>query len=318
MSEASTENRPLTASGKMTAVAALFLASFGWALAPVFIRYLSHAYDPYSQMLLRYGTGALTLTAVCLVGFRAEFLRTLKQPRLIVPLAVVIVGHQYVWTLGNYGSTATVAQLTTKLSVILIVVFSFVLFHEERAVIRSPLYLMGTAMSLVGVAAVLAKDRASMMPVFDRYAVFLLLTGLLWSVYVVWAKHLVAGIHPVPLFTVLALWTTGGFVVLAVFLGDWRTVATAGPRMTVVAVASGLIPIATAHPAYHYAQKHLGAAMCSSLNLLNPLMTYAMALFIWPDERLQPTQWAGAAVLLIGTFLVTLAARKSNGATGQT
>lgn len=311
MTDATAPGPPLTAARKVTAGVALFTASFGWALAPVFIRYLSHTYDPYSQMLIRYGTGALALTGVCLAFFRDEFLQTLRKPQLVVPLAAVIVGHQFSWTMGTYGSTATVAQLTTKLSVILIIVFSYVMFHEERSVIRSPWYLLGTILSFAGVAAVLAKDRASVMPVFDRYALFLLLTGLLWSVYVVWAKHLVAGIHPVPLFTVLALWTTAGFAVLALAFGDWTTLVNAGPRMTLIAVASGLVPIATAHPAYHYAQKHLGAAFCSSLNLLNPLMTYAFALCLWPDEQLQPTQWAGAVVLLAGTFLVTLAARRA-------
>jgi drug/metabolite transporter (DMT)-like permease len=297
-------------SSKVVAVLALAYASFGWSLSPIFIRFLSHAYDPYSQILLRYGTAALILTVICLVVWPREFRSALRKSPRILPLALVIVCHQYVWTFANYGATPTVAQLTTKLSVALVVVFSFIIFHEERAVIRHPLYILGTLLSFGGMAGVLAKDPGSLVPNMDRYAVLLLLTALFWAVYVVWAKHLVGDIDPVPLFTVLSLWALLGFLVLALLLGDVRCIVEAGPRLGAIAVVSGLIPIAFAHPAYHYAQRALGAALCSSLNLLNPLMTYGFALLIWPDEHLLPSQWAGAAVLLVGTLLVTRAAQR--------
>jgi drug/metabolite transporter (DMT)-like permease len=301
----------LTTGRKVASGLALAYASFGWSLSPIFIRFLSDAYDPFSQILVRYGSSALALTAVCLVFYRDSFREALRCSGRIVPLAGVIVAHQYVWTAANYGATPTVAQLTTKLSVALVVLFSFVMFREERSVIRHPLYLGGTLLSLLGMAGVLAKDVGSLVPNFDRYAILLLLTALLWAVYVVWAKHLVGNIHPVPLFTVLSLWACVAFVLMAVTLGDLRQITDAGPRTTAIAVVSGLIPIAFAHPSYHYAQRHLGAALCSSLNLLNPLMTYGFALLIWPDEHLLPSQWAGAAVLLVGTLLVTVAARRA-------
>jgi drug/metabolite transporter (DMT)-like permease len=300
---------PPTASRKATAGVALFVASFGWGMAPVFIRYLSHAYDPYAQMFIRYGSGALALTLLCLVAFRSEFLRTLRHSARIMPLACVTLLHQWAWTHGTYGSTATVSQLTTKLSVTLIIAFSFFLFHEERAVIRSPWYLAGTLLSLVGVAGVLAKDASSLLPLLDGPSLMLLTTALFWAVYVVGSKHLVYEFNPLVLFTVLALWASAGFLVMTLLFGDIGTLVAAGPRITVVAVVSGLIPIAAAHPCYNYAQKYLGAALSSSLNLINPLFTYGTALLLWPDEHLLPTQWLGAALLLGGTVLVTVAAR---------
>lgn len=290
------------------AVLALAYASFGWSLSPIFIRSLIGTYEPFSQILIRYSCAGAMLTVFCLTMYRAEFVRALKASKRIAPLALVLVLQQYCWTMGNYGGTATVAQMTSKLSVIFIVIFSFILFHEERGVIRNPFYILGTLLSLVGMAGILAKDPGSLVPTMDRYVVFLILTSLFWAMYVVWAKHLVGDIHPVALFTVLVFWAGFGFLVLTLLLGDIRDIVEAGPRMTAIAAASGLIPLALAHPAYHYAQRALGSALCSSLNLLNPLMTYGFALLIWPDERLLWSQWAGAAVLLAGTFLVTFAA----------
>ncbi|MDX9972834.1 MAG: DMT family transporter [FCB group bacterium] len=311
MAASTSKLKSLGTGQKVLAGLALAYASFAWSLTPIFIRLLSHSYDPFTQIVMRYGTAAIVLTVVCLTFYRAEFLCALRQSRRILPLALVIVCHQYVWTAANYGATPTVAQLTTKLSIVLVVVFSFIMFHEERAVIRHPYYLIGTLLSLAGMTGVLAKDPYSLVPNLDRFALLLLMTALLWAVYVVWAKHLVGDIDPVPLFTVLALWATLGFIVLAVALGDMHRIVDAGPRVTAIAIVSGIIPIALAHPAYHHAQRALGAALCSSLNLMNPLLTYAFALLIWPDEHLMPSQWAGAAVLLAGTLLVTLAAQRA-------
>jgi cytochrome P450 len=52
--------------GHGRAYAALLVSALGWALAPVFIRYLSAHYDPYTQSFVRYVSAAVAL--VPLVG----------------------------------------------------------------------------------------------------------------------------------------------------------------------------------------------------------------------------------------------------------
>ena len=54
------------------AVVALVGTMLAWALAPVFIRFLRDAYDPYSQSFIRYLGGTLGLLAVCWVRYRPE------------------------------------------------------------------------------------------------------------------------------------------------------------------------------------------------------------------------------------------------------
>jgi drug/metabolite transporter (DMT)-like permease len=296
---------------RTSASVALVVASLGWALAPVFIRFLADAYDPYSQAFIRYAAATLGLIVVCTIQYRDEFLGLLRNSSSLVAAAAVITVQQYTWTAGCYGTTATVAQLVSKLSIVFVIVFSFFLFHEERAVIRSPYYIAGTLLSFVGVGAVLVSDPVSLIPTVNRPIVLLLITALLWAVYVVWGKHLVIHAHPLPVFTVLSLYATLGLGALTALLGKPHTLVSAGPRYTLIAIISGLIPIATAHPCFHYAQKHLGAAFSNSILLFNPLATYAIALLFWSDERLAPTQWAGAIVLLTGTLLVTLASREN-------
>ncbi len=304
----------MTDSRRIPTGVALAVAAIGWALAPVFIRLLSDAYDPYSQAFVRYASAALALVGVCLVAFRQEFFRLLRNPRGILALAALNVLQQCTWTIGCYGSTATAAQLITKLNVVFVIIFAFFLFREERAVICNPLYAAGTSLGLVGVAAVLARDPSSLVPVLDRSSVLLLLTAMFWGVYIVWARRLVLRIHPVPMFTVLAILTTFGFGILSLLLGRAHTLVEAGPRTTAIAIVSGLLPIATAHPCFHYAQKHLGSAFCTSIILLNPLLTYLFGTLMLPDESLTSSQWVGAAILLSGTLMVTVAGHRVHAA----
>lgn len=293
------------------AFCALILSILGWASAPVFIRLLSTAYDPYSQAFIRYGSAALVLTLISVTSHRIELAKVFRHPRGVLGLTIVTLFLQIFWTFGCYGaSSATVAQLVTKLSVVFVILFGYFLFHEERIVTRSPLFLSGTALSLLGLAAVLAKNPYSLAPSFDSASVFLLLTAVLWAVYTVWARHLVLSVHPLPMFTAMAVFTTAGLGILCVILGHPSTLVEASLRTNGLAFLSGMFPIALAHPCFHYAQRRLGSAFCTSLNLAHPLVTYGLAILMLPDERLLPSQAAGAVVLLTGTLLVARTARR--------
>jgi len=291
----------------------LILSVLGWGSAPVFIRVLGDAYDPYTQACIRYASAALVLTIISLVGFREEFFAILGRPRGVWGIAFVTVFLQTFWTLGCLkASTATVAQLISKLSIVFVIVLGYFVFHEERTVIRSREYLVGTVISLVGLVFVLRRNEESLIPGIDAGTIYLLLTAVLWAVYTVWARHIVLGMHPLPMFTVMAIMATLGLGVVSLILGDPVTVKTAGVQTAVLAFVSGMFPIALAHPCFHYAQRHLGSAFCSSVNLTNPLATFVMAYFVLPTERLTLTQWVGGALLLGGTFLV---ARVAHGVT---
>jgi len=289
---------------KASAAVALVAAAVGWAMAPVFIRAFDATYDPYTQTVLRYGSGALLLVGISLAFYREDLVKVLRNPAPILGVALLNVVLQCAWVHACCLGTATVAQLLSKLSTVFVIVFSYLLFREERGVIRNPRYLFGTLISFVGVGLVLCKDPASLAPQFDVATGLILLVAVLWAVYVVWCKHLVAHVHAVPMFTMVAVYTTAGFGLLALLFGEPATLLHAGAGITAIAVLSGFICIAIGHPSYHYAQKYLGAALCSSLILLNPLLTNVFALLLWSDEWLTLIQWLGAALLLVGNLLV--------------
>ncbi|MBI2433348.1 MAG: EamA family transporter [Candidatus Hydrogenedentes bacterium] len=243
--------------------------------------------------------------------FGQETVALFRRPRGLLGLAAVNVVDQILWTIGCYHTTASQANLITKLQVAFVILFSFLFFREERAVIRSAYYLGGTALGILGVVAIVtAHSAASLLPRYDFATFLLIVVALGWAIYAVWGKHLVMRTHPVPMFTVVAVHSTVGFAVVACVAGDLDTVWKASIQSTLLAFVSGVFPIAIAHCTFHYGQKHLGSAFATSITLIGPLITYFLALLIWPDEKMAPVQWLGTAMLLWGSYLVVQAQRK--------
>ncbi len=289
---------------RVPAMFALAVALVAWGMAPVFIRGLRNAYDPYTQAFIRYFFGTAALCALCMVVFRGEFLGLLRRPGPLMGMACVNIVHQLTWTLGCYRASATLAQLITQTGVVFVILLSFVLFRDERRVIRSPLFLGGTVLSFAGMTALLTGGRGPAGSVDAWTAMLLLVPALCWAVYVVWARRLVMNCHPVPMFAVLSIFITLGTGVIACVFGRPACIMEAGAGITALTLLSGILPIATAHPAFHFAQKYLGSAFCSSSNLFSPALTYLFATIFLDDPPLTPVQWGGAVVLLSGTIMV--------------
>ena len=160
----------------------------------MFIRFLREAYEPFSMAFIRYSSGAAALTLVSLVFYRGEFLRLLRDPRPVLGIAVLNTFQQWTWTAGCYGSTATMAQVINMLSLVFVVLFSFMLFREERAVIRSPRFLAGSTLCFLGRLSPKSRSPARL----HRSSLLLLITAMSWGVYRVWSKHIVMTWHPFP------------------------------------------------------------------------------------------------------------------------
>lgn len=292
---------------------ALSASTVGWALSPIFMRYMTGAYDPYTQSFLRYAFATVILIAISGAAFRDGLHLAFRRPRATLGLALLNVVMQTAWTVSLYHTTATAAQLITKIQVLMIIAMSYFLYHEERAVIRSPRYILGTILGFAGLAGVLMDDPGrSIFPTLDLSVFLLLFVSVCWSIYAVWGKHVVRDLHPVPMFTVVSIYTTIGFGVNMLLFGDPGTIVTGGSWMLEVAAASSVLPIAVAHAAYHYAQHRLGAAFCISVQLVTPAITNGLAILFWPDESMNAIQWTGAGILTLGSLLVIQAQRGAN------
>ncbi|HNR32941.1 MAG TPA: DMT family transporter [Candidatus Hydrogenedentes bacterium] len=296
------------AAHRAEASVSLVLSVFAWSLSPVFIRWLSDAYDPYTMSFLRYFWATALLVPVSLAWFRRELFEALRASRALLGIAAVNLAMQTMWQVAGAVAHPTVVQLISRLSIVFVILLSYLAFREERAVIRSAFFLAGVALSFVGVAGVLMPEpRLSLLPRMDLISLLLLGVAFLGAVYNVWSKHAVMKLHPFAMFTVVAAYTTLGAAAVAWGFGSKGGFFTADARTTGILVVSGLFSIALAHPSYNHAQKYLGAAFCSVALHLSPFVTHLFAMALWPEEPLSAAQWLGGLLLIAGVLLVVRA-----------
>ncbi len=277
----------------------------GWAMTPVFVRFMSDAYDPYTQAFLRYASAAAALTVYSLIWRRTALLSALRAWRTLAPMSLLVIVMQLAWTVAIYHTTATMAQMATTLQAPLVILLSYLVFHEERRVILNPAFLLGTLFCLLGVLGVFMREEGSAVRFrLDLALALLLFVCAAWAVYAVWGRHTAKNLHPVAMFSVVSAYVSLGFVATMFLFGNPATLLTAGLPMNGVAFLSGVICIAGAHCAFHYAQVRLGSAYCTAIQLTTPFITHLLALMLWPDEALIWIQWAGGIMLVCGSFLV--------------
>ncbi len=282
-------------------------ACVGWALSPIFIRVLRGVYDPFTLSLVRYTSALLPLLAINLRWYRRDFMALLRRPGALCILAFLNIVAQVTWTCGTYGTTATTALLISKVDTVFVILFAYFLFREERSFISHPAFLAGALMSFVGVTAVFASDPASRVPKLDPASILIVTTALFWAMYSIGSRHLVKSIQPIPLFTVVALFTALGFVPISLVFGDTSVIFTLDAKTWCVTFFAGILPLTISYPCFNYAQKHLGASFCSSITLFTPVMAYVLSFIFLPNEFLLPVQIIGAMILIAGTLIITVA-----------
>lgn len=295
------------------ALLALLLSIAGWSLSPIFIKYLKDAYDPYTQSGVRYIGSILFLLPYSFFIYRKELLKAFLHPVPTILLSVINVFMQSLWTMGIYYSTASLGQILVKIQIPIVSVLSFIVFKEERDIIKSWQFILGSLFALIG--SILLVYEPSTVHALPRiyFATFcLFLSASLWGVYSVYGKHTVANeLHPVPMFAVISIYTTIGLFILGYFIGEPQKLLRASIETYAIAIFSGILPIAIAHSAFHYAQKYLGSAFTNTMLTLTPLTTHGVALILWRDEALNLIQWTGTLILLTGCTMV-LWARSRN------
>lgn len=293
-------------SSRQGAGVALSLAILGWSFSPIFIRYLQDAYDPFTQAGVRYFGAVIFLVPYCLIFYRSGFKTAILKPLPIIMLSIANVLMQVTWTIGIYYSTASLGQILQKIEIPIVAILSFLVFSEERFLIKQPGFIIGTLLGIFGSILLVYKPYAAHeFPNLYLAVVSLVISAFFWGIYSVYGKYTVErGLHPIPMFGMVSIYTTIGLLILGFIFGKPMQVLQVNWTIHAIAIFSGLLPIAVAHSAFHYAQLHLGAAFCNTLLTLDPLITHFFAILLWKNEQLNAIQWLGTSLLLLGCIFV--------------
>ena len=279
---------------------ALVLGILCWSTVPVFIRFLNQYLGNFSQNLFRYLAACALLWVLSLVLFRPRLALGRHLLGLLIPIGFMCC-HQLLWVESIRLTSPTTASLLTQFQIVIVGLLAWIFFPAERKAIRSPRFLAGTALALVGVAGFILSSGGDLRGSAFGFCV-VLLTAAAWSAYTISVKATIRGIHPVVAFTYVSTGVLVFFLVSTPVMDHPGVVLAVPGSVQVALVVSGILGIALAHVFFYTALSHLSAPVCGTALLLVPLLTGTWSFLIF-QETLRPAQVPFGILLLAGSAL---------------
>lgn len=271
-----------------------------WASAFAGVRAGLAEFGPGPLALYRFGVASLALGGYALMA------RIPPPPaRLLLPVAALsLVGITAYHLLLNYGQV-TVPAGTASIIIAVVPVMTALLslaLGQERL---SKVGWLGSFISLAGVLLIVLGRGQTVG--FTAGALLVLISALASALYFVLQKPLLTQVRPLQ-FTVWSL--IAGTVPMLVFAPELLRVwaqAPLGAHLTVIYI--GLFPAALAYLTWSYAISRVGAAACTNLMYLTPVLATLIA-YLWLGERPHELALLGGAVALGGVVLVNTLGRR--------
>lgn len=287
----------------------LSAAAFAWGWPNILIKLLSTDFDPVTQAFFRYLSAGITVFILCFIFSRQKLVVARKNLKMLVVPVVIVTAHQITYVSGVYLTSAVSASLIAKLNAIFIPAISFIVLVEERHIVRNSAFLSGTFCALIGVLGVIFGKGYSPGDSANLGAVVLIFSMLLWSVYAVMIKRVVARIDPLAITATVPLMSCVLFLPIVAFRGNIHRIVEVSMNSRLLLFGSGLIAIGMGNVCYYSALKHIGPSIASSFLLVTPLLTGVLSFFIL-GEKLTGIQLVFSAVLLFGCLLITRVKRQ--------
>jgi len=285
--------------------AAILAATLCWMSGPLFIRYLSGHLDLFSQNFWRYLVAMLFWLPWFVVWHRCGKITASLMRRAAAVSAVNIVLQSF-WAWSYYLVLPGFGTLLTRSSMVWTAAFCIFYFPAERPLVRSGRFWAGAALTVAGLTGIVM-GRGGLGCFGSMAAVAVpLFTAVFWSAYTVAAKIAFAGTDARAGFAMVSVYTAAGLAVLAMLFGSPLRVFDAPGAVPAAVAVSGVLSIAIAHVLYYVSIRRIGGTIPAILLQVSPFLTLLLSMIVF-GERLRTWQWAGAVVLMAGSFLSILA-----------
>lgn len=285
----------------VTATFACFGALLFWSGGPIFIKFLTGHLDSWTQNMLRYLAACLFWLPFLVFFIKKKRVNKNIWRKALLP-AIPNLAMQSLYAAGYYYLAPAFLVLLMKTSVIWIAVFSFIFFVDERPLIKSYRFWLGTVLSVIGVIGVLVfkEDFTTVKTVTG--VVLVLMTSFMWAIYTISVKIAFKDIDSRAGFSVISIYTFVGLCVLAIIFGKPQDCLGMDVWPWACVIISGVTAIGFGHVLYYVAIKHIGATIPALVMLLQPFTVFAIS-NVFFGEMLTGLQWFFGGMLLCGSAL---------------
>ena len=284
-----------------------------WGMGPIFIKRFGDYYNVWTQNAFRYSCAAIILLTWMTLARKPLGNLSRAQWLKLALVTVTNVLMQTCYAAAYYFIYPSVGSLVTRINIVFVILLSFLIFHDERQVIRSPRFILGAMLALGGVSLVIVGQDARLLANLhvtriDFWLGISLVVGFAFfgSLYALSIKHAVRDIPPFVSFTHVSWMTALGLCLPMWIMGGmpdlWRQ-----PLLPLgLMVLTAFLFIVVAHVCYYAALRDIKAVVSTSVMQLTPVITCVLSALVYGD-RLTILQFAGGAMAIGGATLAALA-----------
>jgi len=299
--------KPQTSPIHWSALGALAASLGCWAVAPLFIKYFTGFFDAYTQNFYRYSIAAMFWMPLLVVSIRRGGMdRTIWRLAFWPAMANILM--QTCWASSLYYLEPGMHMLVARSTIAFTPLLGFILFPDERRLIRSKGFWIGVVLSSLGAVGVMVfkenfTARGTLIGV--GYA---LGSSFLWGVYSALVRKKLRPKDPRLSFAVISIYTTLGCGLIMLLLGRPGAILNASASTWGLLIISAVLGIGIAHVFYYRAIHGIGVSIAAGLLLSLPFLTGALSWFVF-GEVLNSRQWLSGIVLVAGGISLILSHR---------
>ncbi len=293
---------------KHKATILLFLSLLCFGMIPLFLKYFTPYIDGWTANGYRYLVAAvLYLPFLPRKNHAKEGGRNVWKYALIPTAFNIILQSAWAWV--PYYINPGLMGFLGKSTVIWSVTGSFIIFSDERPLLRSKRFWWGLLIATTGFTG-LSLGGGTIPRGGTLFGIGLVMIACMFmSGYMLSVRYYFKNTNSRTAFSVIALYTSIGTLITMMIFGEPLAFTELPLNINLLIVLSGIIGIGLAHVLYYAAQKVLGSAIASSTTLFSAFYTAVLSYFIF-DEKLTALQWASGLLLTAGGMLLLAAQNK--------
>lgn len=280
-----------------------------WGVVPLFLKYFSPYIDGWTANGYRYPIAVMFYLPV-LITFHRRYPGRLRTVfRLALLPALINLAGQILWAWTPYFIDPGLMAFVVRLSTVWAVIGSFILFPDERRLLKSSLFWLGFSLAVIGFTVMTLTSDQPLTGATLYGLVIVFACSLCWAGYNLTVRRNMYAVDSRIAFGAVSLLTASGLFVLMCGLGEPTAVTRLPMHISVLIVISAFLGIAMAHVLFYVALKRVGVAIATSVNLSGAFITALLSKFLFREE-LTVYQWTAGCGLVIGALLLTLAQTK--------
>lgn len=281
---------------------ATLVTAFIWAWPTIFIRILSYDFDIFTQSFYRYLSSSLFFFFFSMIFVRDGLRKAARNIRILIIPAILAALFQMSNVAGVYMTNASVVGIANRINVVFIFLFSYLLFEDERRIIRSRHFLIANIFVIAGIMG-LALGAPDLELEFNLGLVFVILGAIFWAAYIISLKRIVNTVGPLGANPFIQLFAALIFLPFVLIVGNITRVASVTSGINLLLIISGVLCVGLGNITNYIAIGHLGSTIPANILSFKPILTIMFA-YILLGEVLTITQLLSGMLLLLGCWII--------------